>query len=739
MSSAGSLSKRFAIWRENELRPGVLGASLLAGVTIYILEVIIVVSFAALVFSGPLSVYLPQALGLILVGNAIACGGIVLLSSYPGTIGVEQDTSAALIALAAAATVAAMPAAAAAEQFATVVMMIVLTTTLTGLVFLGLGIFKLGGLTRFLPYPVIGGFLAGTGWLLVQGGVGVMVGTPFGWNWAELPQLLRWLPGVILGIVLFVAVRRVRRALTLPLVLALATGLFYLVAALLNVSVTQLDAGGWLLGSFPAGSLWEFPLNAELVSQVNWAVLVQQLPNLVPVAIISVVALLLNSSGLELVVKRDIDFNRELVAGGVTNLISGPMGGLVGYSTISLSSLNFSMSGGTRLAGIVTALLVGLTVLVGASFLMYVPKMMLGGILVFLGLAFLFEWIYEAWFKFPRFEFAIILSILGVIVLRGYLEGVVLGLVLAIILFAINYSRVPVARYAVSGAEYSSRMTRNPQALKVLSEHGSELYALQLQGFLFFGTADKLYEQIRAHTLNPARPLRFVVLDLSLVSGMDSTAALSIKKLLLLMREKQITPVIAGLDGRTRTQWLKAGMESDSEVKHFVDQDHAVEWCEDQILAEYAPDVVVNASVYDDLTGILPNHAGVEKLTQYLDRIEIGAGTYLMRRGDAPDALYFIESGQLTAQLESGAKEPVRLETVRGATSIGELGFYLNIPRTASVVADEPTVVYRLSRAKLQELEKTDPDAANALHRIVINMLAYRVRHLTRVVSALER
>ena len=167
----------------------------------------------------------------------------------------------------------------------------------------------------------------------------------------------------------------------------------------------------------------------------------------------------------------------------------------------------------------------------------------------------------------------------------------------------------------------------------------------RLQGFLFFGTADKLYEQIRAHTLNPAMPLRFVVLDLALVSGMDSTATLSIRKLLLLMREKQIIPVIAGLEGRTRKQWLEAGMDSDARLQLFVDQDHAVEWCEDQIIAEYAAGDVAMATLYDDLTSILPNHAGVEKLTGYLEKLEIEAGTYLMRRGDDPDALIFYRVG----------------------------------------------------------------------------------------------
>ncbi len=739
MTSAEPFTTRFAKWRANELRPNVLAGSMLGALTIYVLELVFVVSFAALIFSGPLTAQLPQALGFILVGNAILCALISLLSSYSGTIGVEQDTSGALLGLVAATIVAALPAIAIQQQFATVVMMIVLTTTMTGLVFLLLGVFKLGGVARFLPYPVMGGFLAGTGWLLVQGGIGVIVGEPFGWNWMDSGALYQWLPGAVLGVAIFVAVRRFQKPLTLPLSLAVATFLFYAVAWLMNISVEQLTAGGWLLGTFPSGNLWHFPLTPETLSNVNWAVLWSQLPNLVPVAVISVVALLLNSSGVELVVKRDVNLNRELVAAGAGNLLAAPFGGLVGYQTVSFTNLNYSITGGRRIAGLVTALLIGATAFLGASFLAYTPKLILGAILVYLGVVLLYEWIVEAWFRFPRIDFAIILSILAVIVLRSFLEGVIVGLVLAVVLFAISYSRIPVARYAVSGTDYSSRSMRNPHTRAILDRHCAEIFVLKLQGFIFFGTADRLYDQVRAETRRSQVPLRYVVLDMALVPGMDSTAMLSIEKLRMLAREKEITLAVAGLQGRAQAQWFKAGLGHEQGFRLFPDLDHAVEWCEDRIIAQYGTEDVVTASLYQELLSIVPQRDTVNKLISNMERIEIEAGKYLMRQGDASDAMYFIESGQLTALVEIEGKSPMRLETVRGKRSVGEIGFYLDMPRTASVIADEPSIVYRLSRTQLSAMEQSDPDVTSALHQIVIYVLAHRVRHLTNVVVVLER
>jgi hypothetical protein len=122
-----------------------LGTSLFTALFIYFLEIIFVISFAALIYSGDLLAQMPRALALILLGDAIMCAITALISSNPGAIGVQQDTPGAMISVVAAGVVAAL-AGAPDMQFATVVIMIMFTTMTTGLLLLALGVFKLGAL-----------------------------------------------------------------------------------------------------------------------------------------------------------------------------------------------------------------------------------------------------------------------------------------------------------------------------------------------------------------------------------------------------------------------------------------------------------------------------------------------------------------------------------------------------------------------------------------------------------------
>jgi SulP family sulfate permease len=144
-------------------------------------------------------------------------------------------------------------------------------------------------------------------------------------------------------------------------------------------------------------------------------------------------------------------------------------------------------------------------------------------------------------------------------------------------------------------------------------------------------------------------------------------------------------------------------------------------------------------TLQEQLEELLNRAVDVAGLLKYLERQRVDAGHYLMNQGDPPDDLYFIESGQVTARLELPGQEPVRLETMRGGHVVGEIGFYLGHTRTAAVVADEPSIIYRLSASALQEMEKNDPEAASIFHQIIVDLLAERVTHLINVVNALQR
>lgn len=739
-NAAGRLRATLA----DELQPAQIVRSLASGALIYVLELIVVLSFAALIFSGDLTGLLPSGFGFLMAGDALVCGVVSILSSWPGSTANTQDTPSAIMAAAAAATVALLPAAVGAEQkLATVLMLIVVTTLTAGVLFLLLGIFKLGGLVRFLPFPVMGGFLAATGWLLFAGGIAVMTAAPLGPALFAGNELVRWLPGLLAGIALTVGMARSNHPLVLPGIIVVAIILFYAAAALSRAPISELGNQGWLVGSVPAGGLLRMTITPRNLALADWSAILANIGRAAPVLVIAPIALLLNANGLELIARRDIALNRELIASGIANLAAGLVGGVIGYHAVSNSALNRSTAGGKRLASLLAALFIGLTVLVGAPFLPYVPKFILGGVLVMLGIGLMQEWIYRAWFKFPKVDFLVIMLIAAVIVWQGFLPGLGAGLLAATILFIVSYSRVSVVKHALRGREARSLVVRSPGEEALLDKLKERLLVLKLHGFVFFGTANSLYERIRDEVRRAN--LGYIVLDFSQVTGLDATGMLSFEKLRQLAEERKVVLVFTGLFHKNlqrialADRLARGGLpEQPGVVYVFQDMDRGVEWCEEQLLADAGRGNKPARTLAEHLDGIL-DAAQLSRLLAHLECREVETGEYLMRQGDMPDDLYIIESGQVTAQIELPDRGAIRLETMQGGRTVGELGFYLGTARNASVVAEGPGRVYRLTRAGLAQMEQADPEAAAALHRLAVFSLGDRLLQMNRTVVALQR
>jgi SulP family sulfate permease len=152
-------------------------ASVAAGAVIGAVEVVLAISFAALVFGGYLADFVAEGITLYLVAATIALAVLALRGGRRGVVGSVQDAAAAVLAV--VATTTALDAfGSLSRAFITVVAATMVVSLLTGVTFFALGTFRLGNLVRFVPYPVVGGFLAGTGWLLASGGVGVALLDP---------------------------------------------------------------------------------------------------------------------------------------------------------------------------------------------------------------------------------------------------------------------------------------------------------------------------------------------------------------------------------------------------------------------------------------------------------------------------------------------------------------------------------------------------------------------------------
>jgi SulP family sulfate permease len=708
-------------------------ASVIAGAAIGVVEVVLAISFAALVFGGYLAQFLPDGIALYLAAAAVTLAFLAWSGGTRGVVGSVQDATAVVVAVIATTTVQATfggPE----RGFLTVIAMSMVVTGLAGITLFVLGQSRLGNLLRFVPYPVVGGFLAGIGWLLVKGGIAVAANQPpFLLAIAQLTPkdaLVRWVPALAFGLLLLVAVRVVKRALVIPVMLAIGVVGFAIGMVVSGSSISEARSAGWLvLGPFDTAHMWE-PWAARAIRYADWLAVLKQAAGIVAAVFIAVIGVSSNVSTAEIVLHRDLDTNRELRDAGVLNVVSGALGGIPGYHALSLSALVERMRVNARTAGVVAALVPLAMVAFGASVVELIPRMLVGGVLVFLGLAFIVEWVWDKRRSLPTVEYVILLVIAAGIVAKGFLPGVVIGLVMAVVLFAVSYSRIELLHEVTFGDTYRSNVDRGPAERAALRTMSEKVQVLRVNGFVFFGSANVLLERIRKRV--EAGPVRFMLLDLRRVTGVDSSAVVSFVKIVNLAEANGFELVLAGASDPVREQLARGGVIATEGVVRFeLDLDRGLQRCEDVLLDEAQVARLEGAGPRDALAEMPPG------LSRHLERESLPAGTVLIHQDAPPDDVFVLESGRLSVETVTSTGTRMRLRTVLPGVMVGEIAMYTGVPRTADVVAEEPSVVLRLRRSAIERMESEEPELAGALHRWLAATLADRLTDSQRAVEAL--
>jgi len=98
-----------------------------------------------------------------------------------------------------------------------------------------------------------------------------------------------------------------------------------------------------------------------------------------------------------------------------------------------------------------------------------------------------------------------------------------IGIIIGCTTFAVSASRVNAIKFSFDGSEYRSTLDRGPEELAILAANGREIQGMSLQSYIFFGSANRLYEQVKSlFARNPGT--RFLLFDFRLVTGIDSSA-----------------------------------------------------------------------------------------------------------------------------------------------------------------------------------------------------------------------
>jgi SulP family sulfate permease len=364
--------------------------------------------------------------------------------------------------------------------------------------------------------------------------------------------------------------------------------------------------------------------------------------------------------------------------------------------------------------------------------------MILAGLLIFLGISLLERWLIEARKQLPRLEYLVVVVIVLVVATVGFLEGVMVGMLAAIVLFVVNYSRINVVRYALTGRERGSNVERNSAEEQFLRENGEQTLILKLQGYLFFGTAAALAHRIDERIADTEKtPLRYAVLDFAQVTEMDSSAALSFMKLAQEASQSNFFLLLTGLtptmQSRLMGSWFE--QESTSYIQIMPDLDYGMEWCEERILKEQSLSEA-HEGIMQQLSRFLPSAGDDKILEKYLEHRHVEPGDILAHQGEASDEMFLLQSCTASVYLDTSSGRKHRIRRAGVGTVFGEVGFYLGSVRTATVMIDSAGELFVLNHTSNAKLEQEHPHIAAALHKFMIRVVTRRLQLTTTTLQA---
>jgi len=347
-------------------------------------------------------------------------------------------------------------------------------------------------------------------------------------------------------------------------------------------------------------------------------------------------------------------------------------------------------------------------------------------------LSLLLQWVIEARSLLPLEDYLTVLITLVMIHTWGFLQGIGVGFVVTVITFMYHYSRVDVAKTIFSGfVTRSNVINRSPIQREILTDWGGQVLGVELQGFLFFGTAHYLLTRVRDRARPPLAgagdrlPLRYVIFDFRQVTGLDSSAVLTFNKILKLARKQDLRLLFTNIQPQFQERLAQGEGFEAGEVRCLVfpDIDRGLEWCENQILSQAQALSSETKGLADRLAEMFLRPDQVQTFMDYLMPEEASPGQVLLQGRDPSKGLYFLETGQVTVLFEGEQGKTRRLQTCQGGSILGEMRFFGKVPLSTAVVADLPCRLYYLSMEALDRLKAEHPPLVYALEEYIVRLL----------------
>jgi len=616
------------------------------------------------------------------------------------------------------------------------------------------GLLRLGTLIRYIPSPVMAGFQNAVAVLILVSQLPAMLGVP---RQVPLPSLLTdpslvQLPTLLVGVLTCLAIWLGPRAV--PVIPPIILGLIVGTGAYFGLAGLGLREGlGPVVGTIPSA----LPQPSQLSGFV--AVLTDgHLRSVMPTVLLAAATLaliasldaLLCAKTVESVTGLRVPGNRVLSRLGVGNMVAACFGGIAGGLNLSSTFANHKGGGRTRLSVAVAVAFLLLTVLFLGPVIGLVPRVVIAATLAVVSVQLLDRWSLQTvrrllsqdfvYWKAMALDLLVVLLVATVTIVYNLVAGVAIGVAVAVLFFLLRMSK-SVIRRVYRGDVARSRRTRDPRLMELLSVDGRKIIVFELEGPIFFGTAEFLATQIET-ALN--EPTAFVVLDLKRVNELYSTGARVLQQVqrrlardgrrVLLSHARDNRAVWNVLDDMGVVAALGAHAR-------FPDSDAALEWAEDELIQRSPTGPRLSEEVPLDalmaLAGLsAPEH---ELVRRTLERRVFRRGDVVIKEGDTDRSLFMISKGTASVKFRlAGADRDKRVASFSAGAIFGEVALLDHEPRSATVSADEELVCYVLDDARFRALVREHPSIAITLLTNLGRELSRRLRKANAMISQLE-
>jgi SulP family sulfate permease len=625
-----------------------------------------------------------------------------------------------------------------------IILMLLMLGILAGGFQMLFGFVGIGRLIKYIPYPVVSGYLTGVGLIIIGSQISKLVGAETGtpwyhslvspelWDWRAVtvggvtiaamvigPTLTRKLPGTIIGITAGVACY---------------FGLALQDASLFELSNNPLVIGK--LGGSSEGYLAEITGRWSEIGDLRLSQVAALMGSALTLAVLLSIDTLKTCVVLDQMTHSRHQPNRELIAQGIANVASSSVGGIPGAGTMGATLVNLSSGATTRASGLVEGISALIFALLLSSFIAWIPVATLAAILIVVGI----RMIDKEPLRFIQssatvFDFAVVVAVVLVALSVGLIAASGVGVAMAIILFLREQIGGSVVRHKFYVNQRSSNWHRSETERHILEHKGTQGVIFELQGSLFFGTTQQLLE-----LLDPELKVRnFVILDMKRIQSVDVTAAHLLRQVRDTLVERKALLILSGLrehlpNGRNLREFFEqTGVTEDSEtVRIFPELDSAIEWVEDRLLGESeltqpAPETPLQLTEME----LFKNHKD-ETLLDLENRLEkrtFNSGEPIYSVGEAGDAIYMIRRGTVKIFAPIGAGRTRHIATYGRGDFFGGLAFLDGRPRGNDAIAASEVEFYILSKEQFTILAEEHKKLAFTLISAISRTLAMRLRH----------